>query len=242
MTRKPRYIWLADQLRAPILRGDLPAGTRLPSRTRLARSYRVSEQISRTALRLLVTEGLVEARPGSGYYVRGIPDVFRICRTDFASGTGLSRLDHELLGTVQGPGEGPITKRLRLRKNEPVYLTTSLGLSEGRPITLHRSWEPAALTVGTLHTPYDTDSATGLVDRLSLAGHPVDRVVEEVGVRMLHDSEAVLLGAAPGIPVLVVERTHYSGNHPVETSDLIGAADQCRLFYKLGLARPQENT
>ena len=69
--------------------------------------------------------------------------------------------------------------------------------------------------------------------------HPVDRVVEEVGVRSLRDSEASLLGSAPGIPVLVVERTHYSANRPVETSDLIGSAEQCRLLYKLTLARPR---
>ena len=75
MARRPRYLWLAEQLRAPILNGEMSPGTRLPSRTRLARSYRVSEQISRTALRLLVTEGLVESRPGSGYFVRAVPEV-----------------------------------------------------------------------------------------------------------------------------------------------------------------------
>lgn len=239
MTRKPRYVWLADQLRAPILRGDMPPGTRLPSRTRLARTYRVSEQISRTALRLLVTEGLVEARPGSGYYVRDTPDVFRICRTDSTSGSGLGRLAREPLGTEQEPGETPIVERLGLREGEPVYRTTSRGLSSGRPITLHRSWEPAALTIGTLRTPFDSAPDAGLLERLGAAGYPVDRVVEEVGVRVLRDSEAVLLDSAAGIPVLVVERTHYSGNRPVETSDLIGTADQCRLLYKLTLARPR---
>src|SRR5690625_1782972 len=62
--RQPRYVWLADQLRRPILRGELVPGTRLPSRTRLARNYRVSEQVSRAALRLLAMEGVVEARQG----------------------------------------------------------------------------------------------------------------------------------------------------------------------------------
>ncbi|MDT0329776.1 GntR family transcriptional regulator [Nocardiopsis lambiniae] len=239
MTRKPRYLWLADQLRTPILRGEMPPGTRLPSRTRLARTYRVSEQISRTALRLLVTEGLVEARPGSGYYVRDVPDVFRLCRTDATSGSGLGRLSREPFGTEQEIGEHPINERLRMREGEPVYRTTSRGLAEGRPLTLHRSWEPASLTVGTLRTPFDSAPEVGLLERLASAGYPVDRVVEEVGVRVLRDSEAALLDSAPGITVLVVERTHFSGDRPVETSDLIGSADQCRLLYKLTLARPR---
>ncbi|MFD6950894.1 GntR family transcriptional regulator [Nocardiopsis sp. TSRI0078] len=239
MARQPRYLWLAEQLRAPILNGELPPGTRLPSRTRLARSYRVSEQISRTALRLLVTEGLVESRPGSGYFVRTVPEIFRICRTDASSGSGLGRLSREAVGTEQERCSPPLSTRLRLREGDPVYRTTSRGLSSRTPITLHRSWEPAALTAGTLRAPFDSAPDSGLLERLRSAGHPVDHVVEEVGVRALHDSEASLLGSTPGIPALVVERTHYSGNRPVETSDLIGSVEQCRLLYKLTLARPR---
>lgn len=235
--RQPRYLWLAEQLREPILSGEMPPGTRLPSRSRLARSYQVSEQISRTALRLLVTEGLVEARPGSGYFVRPLPEVFRLCRTDASSGSGLGQLSREEIGTEQERCSPPLSSRLRLRDGDPVYRTTSRGLSSELPIILHLSWEPAALTAGTLRTPFDGAPGVGLLERLRAAGHPVDRVVEEVGVRVLHDSEASLLGSAPGIPVMVVERTHYSGNRPVETSDLIGSAEQCRLLYRLTLAR-----
>ncbi|KOX08816.1 GntR family transcriptional regulator [Nocardiopsis sp. NRRL B-16309] len=227
---------MAEQLREPILRGEMPPGTRLPSRTRLARRYHVSEQISRTALRLLVTEGLVEARPGSGYFVRPAPEQFRLCRTD-SSGSGLGELRREVIGTEQERSPAPLSARLRIREGDPVYRTTSRGLSARLPVTLHLSWEPAALTAGTLRTPFDAAPDLGLLDRLGAAGHHVDRVVEEVGVRTLRDSEAALLGAAPGRSVLVVERTHYCGSRPVETSDLIGATEQCRLLYKLSLAR-----
>ncbi|WP_304455665.1 GntR family transcriptional regulator [Nocardiopsis sp. YSL2] len=242
MSRQPRYLWLAEQLREPILRGEMPPGTRLPSRTRLARLYHVSEQISRTALRLLVTEGLVEARPGSGYFVRSAPEQFRLCRTDSSSGSGLGELSREVIGTEQERSPAPLSVRLRIREGDPVYRTTSRGLSAQLPITLHLSWEPAALTAGTLRTPFDAAPGLGLLDRLGAAGHPVDRVVEEVGVRTLRDSEAALLGAAPGRSVLVVERTHYSGGRPVETSDLIGMTEQCRLLYKLTLARTRHPT
>ncbi|MBR8741120.1 GntR family transcriptional regulator [Nocardiopsis sp. MG754419] len=238
MARQPRYLWLAEQLRTPILTGEMTPGTRLPSRTRLARTYRVSEQISRTALRLLVTEGLVESRPGSGYFVRAVPEVFRLPRTDASSGSGLGRLVRDRVGTEQERCCGRLSTRLSLREGDPVYRTTSLGLNGDRPVTLHRSWEPAVLTAGTLRTPFDAAEA-GPLDRLGASGHPVDRVVEEVGVRTLRDSEAALLDSPTGVPVLVVERTHYSGDRPVETSDLIGSAEQCRLLYKLSLARPR---
>ncbi|PWV47907.1 MULTISPECIES: GntR family transcriptional regulator [Nocardiopsis] len=238
MSRQPRYLWLADQLREPILNGEISPGSRLPSRTRLARSYRVSEQISRTALRLLVTEGLVEARPGSGYFVRTVPETFRLSRTDATSGSGLGQLNRERVSTEQERCTAPLSTRLRLRDGDPVYRTTSRGLSSERPVTLHRSWEPAILTAGTLRTPFDATEVNTL-ERLGAAGFPVDRVVEEVGVRALRDSEAALLDSAPGVAVLVVERTHYCGERPVETSDLIGSVEQCRLLYKLSLARPR---
>ena len=76
--KQPKYLWLAEQIRKPILNGALTPGTRLPSRTRLARTYRVSEQISRTALRLLVTEGLrrLEARGCPFVMVIGHPTYY----------------------------------------------------------------------------------------------------------------------------------------------------------------------
>ena len=237
--KQPKYLWLAEQIRKPILNGALTPGTRLPSRTRLARTYRVSEQISRTALRLLVTEGLVEARTGSGYFVRGVPELVTFCRTDISTELGTDSLHHEDLGTTQELCEAPVTARLRLRARDPVYLTMSRGMTEDRPTVLHRSWEPAVLTAGTSYTPFDVDPGNGLLDRLDAAGHPVDRVLEEVGMRFLHESEAHLLNTAPGRPVLAVERTHYCGGRPVETSEMIGTADQCRLLYKLSLTRSQ---
>lgn len=236
--KQPKYLWLAEQIRKPILSGALVPGARLPSRTRLARTYRVSEQISRTALRLLVTEGLVEARTGSGYFVRGAPAPVTFCRTGASSVLGPDALQHEDLGTTQELCEAPVTTRLRLRARDPVYLTISRGVAEDRPATLHRSWEPAVLTAGTLRTPFDVSPDSDLLERLDAAGYPVDRVVEEVGMRLLHESEAHLLNAAPGRPVLAVERTHYCGGRPVETSEMVGAADQCRLLYKLSLPRP----
>ncbi len=239
VTRQPRYLWLAEQLRDPILRGKTPPGTRLPSRTRLARTYRVSEQISRTALRLLVTEGLVEARPGSGYFVRSPPEAFRLCRTNASSGSGAERLGYEDIGTEQERCAPPLNSRLRIREGDPVYRTTSYGLSARVPVTLHRSWEPAALTAGTPHTPFGTGSRNSLVNRLDAAGHTVDRIIEEVRTRALRDSEAVLLRSAPGVPVLVIERTHYSGGRPVETSDLLAVAEHCSLLYNLTLSRPR---
>ncbi|GAB3210807.1 GntR family transcriptional regulator [Marinactinospora thermotolerans] len=237
MSRQPRYLWVAETLRRPILSGELAAGTRLPSRAQLARQYEVSEQVSRNALRLLVTEGLVESRPGSGYYVRGLPEAHRFSRTDRASGTGVEPLDAEPVGTVTLPADLSLAQRLRIREDEPLYRTCFVGSSEGAPVAVHTSWEPTILTHGTSRAPGEMIPRLGVIDRLGAAGVPIDRVVEEVSVRPLRETEAGLLRLTPGLPVLVVERTHFSGRRPVETSDLVATPDRCRLVYRLSLAR-----
>ncbi|GAA4947157.1 GntR family transcriptional regulator [Streptomonospora halophila] len=237
MGGRPRYLWVADLLRRPILNGELEPGSRLPSRSRLARTYGVSEQVSRHALRLLVSEGLVEARPGSGYYVRTVPQIHRFSRTDRTSGSGVDPLGREDLGTCTEAACGLVARRLGMRDGVRVFRTRCLGTADGAPVALHTAWEPAALTQGTLRTPADADPASSVLQRLGAAGVAVDRVVEEVGVRPLREPESSLLHLAPGLPVLVVERTHYQGRRPVETSDLVGSIDHCRLLYRLSLAR-----
>ena len=197
----------------------------------------MSEQVSRHALRLLVSEGLVEARPGSGYYVRAVSQPHCFSRTDRSSGSGVGPLDRADLGTRIEKASDPITQRLAVRDGETVFRTRCLGSADDVPVALYTSWEPAALTRGTLRTPADAEPWTGLLDRLSAAGVIVDRVVEEVGVRPLQEPEADPLRLAPGLPVLVVERTHYYGHRPVETSDLVGSVDHCRLLYRLSLSR-----
>ncbi|RNL83226.1 GntR family transcriptional regulator [Halostreptopolyspora alba] len=240
MSGQPRYLWVADQLRRSILSGDAAPGSRLPSRSRLARAFEVSEQVSRHALRVLVTEGLVEARPGSGYYVCAAPRFHRFCRTDRVSEAGVAPLRQEDLGTVRESASTPIARRLAARVGDPVFRTCCRGDAAGEPVVLHTSWEPTALTRGTRRTPEHARPGPGLLDRLGAAGVRVDRVVEEVGVRPLREPEASLLDLASGRPVLVVERTHYSGETPVETSDLVGAVDHCRLLYRLSLRFPHD--
>lgn len=60
---------LTDQLRAAILDGRLPAGTRMSSTRSLAQSAGVSRNVAVSAYDELYAEGYVEGRHGSGTYV-----------------------------------------------------------------------------------------------------------------------------------------------------------------------------
>ena len=61
-----------QQLENLILGRELQAGERLPSEMEMGRMLGVSRTVVREAVRLLSAKGLVEARTGSGIYVKGL--------------------------------------------------------------------------------------------------------------------------------------------------------------------------
>ena len=67
--RKPRYVELADDLRAQILGGTLPIEG-FPTESALCSRYGVSRFTVREALRTLQNEGLIQRRRGSGTVVK----------------------------------------------------------------------------------------------------------------------------------------------------------------------------
>ena len=71
----PVYLRVLADLRAQIRDGVLPPGARVPSRNAIIARYGVGETAAKHALQVLATEGLIEARAGSGSYVRKIPAV-----------------------------------------------------------------------------------------------------------------------------------------------------------------------
>lgn len=73
MTRDSRSGTVTKQIRADIINGELPAGSRL-TEALLAERYQVSRIPVRESLRALAAEGLVEIRPYAGAKVAAVPD------------------------------------------------------------------------------------------------------------------------------------------------------------------------
>lgn len=68
--RKPRYLELADDLRAQITRGDFPGADQFPTESVLCARYGVSRFTVREALRTLQGEGLIQRKRGSGTVIQ----------------------------------------------------------------------------------------------------------------------------------------------------------------------------
>jgi DNA-binding GntR family transcriptional regulator len=68
------YMVVAERIRRRILRGEWEWRTPLPSEYALAEHYGVSRPTVRSAIGILVGDGMVEKRPGKGTFVIWRPE------------------------------------------------------------------------------------------------------------------------------------------------------------------------
>jgi DNA-binding GntR family transcriptional regulator len=252
----PVYLRVLDDLRQRISSGLLEPGARVPSRNAIIARYGVGETAAKHALQVLATEGLIEARPGSGSYVRQ-PPAARYLEHDRlnypGSPFGLEGPagDHAARPGQAGPAAGrrltrehqservlpppAISRRLGMRPGSSAMRTRYVLSAGGTPVQLALSYEPTQLTGGTaVAIPEEGPLAgRGVIERMKSLGVGVDEVTEDISVRPSLRSEAAVFAIPPGSPVLLVERAHLSGGRAIETADIVIAADGFRLRYRI---------
>ena len=242
---QPAYLRVAGDLRKKIVEGLLPPHTRLPSQARIREEYGVSDTVALEARKVLMAEGLVEGRSGSGTYVRERPTPRRIARSGFRPAKGASpfrqeQASPEMRGTweassAQTEATPAVAERLRIQPGDRVMCTKYVFRTAGEAMMLSTSWEPLALTGRTpVMLPEEGPlGGMGVVERMRAIDVIVDNVTEEVGARPGLAEELHTLGGVPGHVVLVVQRTFYASGRPVETADVVIPADRYRVAYHL---------
>lgn len=241
---QPAYLRIADDLRKQIVEGRLSPGDRVPSRHALAREHDVSDRVAVEAVRLLVSEGYVESRSGSGTYVRERPAVKRLTRSWYREARGRSsspfRADMESQGRAgkwrssseTSAAPPAIAERLGIEQGADVMRTRYVFLADEQPVMLSTSWEPLAITRGTPVMlpeagPY---AGAGVVARMRVIEQAVTLATEVVTARAILAEEAEQLAEPLGSIVMVIERT-YAGDRPVETADIVVPVDRYELAY-----------
>ncbi|GGP93329.1 GntR family transcriptional regulator [Streptomyces griseomycini] len=242
---QPAYLRVASDLRKKIVDGRLPPHTRLPSQARIREEYGVSDTVALEARKVLMAEGLVEGRSGSGTYVRERPVPRRVARSGFRPERGATpfrqeQADASVHGTWESSSErteacAAVAERLGIEPGDRVMCTKYLFREAGEAVMLSTSWEPLALTGRTpVMLPEEGPlGGMGVVERMRAIDVIVDNVTEEVGARPGLAEELVLLGGVPGHVVLVIQRTYFASGRPVETADVVIPADRYRAAYHL---------
>jgi len=241
----PTYQRIADDLRRAIVDGDLPPGAKLPSRHELARQYEVSDRVGMEAVRLLIAEGFVEARSGSGSYVRQRPEMQRLTRSWYTQRKGGSPFRAAMAAagrpgtwecsTERAPMTPAIADRLGANAGDPAMRTIYTFMGDGEPVMLSISWEPLELTQGTaIMLPEEGPHAgKGVIDRMAVIGQQITHAEEAVSARPALATEARRLNIRPGALVLTIARTYRTDDRPVEAADIVIPVERYSLVYEV---------
>ncbi|CAM4078931.1 UTRA domain-containing protein [Nocardiopsis rhodophaea] len=244
MTR-PTYQRIADELRQRILGGTYGPGDRLPSRQALASEFAVGPRVAADAIQQLVAEGYVVSRTGSGTYVRRRPALRRLTRSWYRESRDGSPFRADMAAqAVRGgweatsePVSAPedIAERLALDAGAEVMRTVYTFTGDGEPVMLSTSYEPLELTRGTaIVLPEDgVHAGRGVVERMRTIGHRIVHASEIVTARSAGREETERLGIGPGTVVMVIQRTYFTEERPVETADIVVPTDRYELAYTI---------
>lgn len=233
----PRYIQLANRLRTLIHEGTLKAGEALPSERAIVAATSLSRVTIRKALELLVSEGLLSQRHGSGTYVNG--EVERI-EQSLARLTGFSEdmvtLGHipsvKWLNRSYGLPSSTEAMMLGLSPGEQVLRLHRLRLADGQPLAVELAVLPASLL----------PSFDMLGDSLYGALSALDMLPEKALQRMhacgLPEFEAGLLEGEAGDPALYIERiSRLASGRTVEFTRSYYKGDRYDFVVELTLPR-----
>ncbi len=201
----PLYEQIAAHLRAEVARGDYSPGARIPSEHELAERFGVGRPTLRQATEVLVREGVLERRKGSGTYVAGRPS-----EVDLLSAVGTLEpfrriglaLDTAIvtepkLIRFEGDAGHPLNKRA-------VYRIRRQGSIWREPVLLEEMYFDAAIFPNLDRLPLEGVSFSRLAQ--DHFGTRPARAQQCFVVHALNAKRASYLGLAEGDHVLKVER------------------------------------
>lgn len=242
---RPRSQQIAADLRALIMSGDLPAGTKLPSTAELAAQYEAPGATIQNAVTILKAEGYAEGRVGRGVYVR--PEQHHtITPADYAK-PAIAGQPYAWVTEAAVRGQQGASRLLDVGEvPAPAEVAGAFSLDVGTPVVRRKQLltlddEPVEL----VHLYYPTDLARGTVlteKRKIRGGAPL--VVTEMGLppatfedvlstRPPTPEEFVALELPTEVPILRTVRVVLAaGGRPIWAEVLIKAGHKRQARYR----------
>ncbi len=219
----PSFSPLYQQIKVLLVRGlqagEWQPGQSIPSETELAARFRVSQGTVRKAIDELAAENVLVRRQGKGTFVATHAEEstqYRFLRLVPDAG-GQPPLQRRLLECRRMRAPLEVARLLALKSGEAAVQVRRLLLADGRPVVLDDLWLPGGLFKGL--TAERLQAWRGPMYRLFEAEFAVHMIRAEEKIRAVAATpeDAVLMGLAPGAPLLSVERLSFTyGDRPVE--------------------------
>jgi len=251
------YRQIADDLRAKIESGEIAQGSQLPTEIELMDQYNASRNTVRDAIKLLITRGLVETRPGQGTFVveKIAPFVSTLTGHPEAGGGEES----VYLAEVQAGGRTPrlseprveiqlasdvLADALRVPKGTQLVSRHQQRYIDGTPWSLQTTFYPMSLVL--------EHGATRLIEATDIPGGAVAYLADKCGIKQIgyRDSIAVRapaeteatffrLPADGRVPVFVIFRTGFDQDGGrFRLTDTVYPTDRNRFRINVGEVAP----
>ena len=227
---KPLYFQLKQIIHDKIESEELKEGDMIPSENELQQIYGVSRATVRKAIELLVYEGLMDKKKGTGTFVkrRKIEEQLPVLKsfTEEMSGRDAYK---KVISVAYTRAPAGINTRLKLPPEESVLSLKRLMVVDGVPLGILHSFIPAKFELS-----LDEDYTKSLYRILEKEGIRLQEAEQTIEVRMATYEETRLLGLDAPCPALVIRRLAYSVNHEaVEYVEGVYRGDRYRYNCKL---------
>jgi GntR family transcriptional regulator len=184
----PIYRQIAEDLRRQIEDGELAAGAQLPTELELREKYNASRNTVRDAIKLLITRGLVETRPGQGTFVmQKIVPFITTLTGEPGGGSDGDIYQNEVKATLRTPdvsvprveiqqAGSSLAEELRSGEGSTVVSRHQERHIDGTPWALQTSFYPLSLV---------QRGATRLIEARDIQQGSVEYLWESIGIKQV---------------------------------------------------------
>ncbi len=188
--------------------GRYPVGGRMPTEDELARQFEVSRVTIRRALDILVQDGLLERKQGSGYKVLTLSPASDTCLTSFTDATlraGLEPASQFLSLEVFAPEAAVLTELPSGLRNKPVTRVTRLRTVNKVPQMLVHTYAPSSFMRDACAEDFPETGPNQSILRILRARFKLvwTAACEEISPIAANEYTANLLRVKPGHPLLL---------------------------------------
>lgn len=210
-----KYTLIANDIRNQIANGILKANEQLPFEKDICCKYAASKMTVKKALDILVSEGLIVKRRGSGTFVKSISDTDLsklVITNQFRGLTALysnHKVTSKLLKFEVVAGSETVCNKLILSKDEFVYKLVRVRYVDGTPYVIENTYMPINLIVGLKKQRAEQSIYSYIEETLKLKIQSTHRIIS---VRKSDSFEQEHLRLNENDPVAVAEQVSYLEN------------------------------
>lgn len=213
-----KYETIASEIREYIFKGVYKPNEMLPFEKDICKKYEVSKMTVKKALDLLVAEGLIVKRRGSGTFVKDITDkeIHRIIDKNQFSGLTSNSMGHKVTSKVLEfrviNANSKVANMLKIDEDDFVYYIHRVRYVDSEPIVIETTYMPLNAIPGLKISDVEGSIYTYIKENLGLK---IQSAHSTIRARKSDENDMKYLALKSDEPVTEVERVAYLENGKV---------------------------